>query len=104
MTPDRAGADDDDGDRVGARALENGSSEVSDHEEEEGQGHQAQDDGRRDLAQAVAVAEVDDDCPTEQQQQSRGGQGADHGDERADEQAEDGEDLQECRSAGTPRR
>ena len=76
----------------------------ADHEEEEGQGHQTQDDGRGDLAHAVAVAEVGDDCPTEEHQQSRGGQGTDHRDERPDEQPEDGEDLEQRRSVGTPRR
>ena len=55
-----------------------------------------QDDGRGDLAHAVAVAEVGDDCPAEEQQQSRGGQGTDHRDERADEQPEDGEDLEQA--------
>ena len=74
--------------------CEGRSSEVSDHQDEVGQGHQTQDEGRGDLTYAVAVAQVGDERPTEEHQESRGGQGADQRDERADEQPEDGEDLE----------
>ena len=43
----------------------------------------------------VSVAEVGDEGPTEEHQQPHGGQGTDQWDERADEQAEDGKDLEE---------
>ena len=92
----RAGSHDDDGDRIGAACAGTCSSEVAQHEDDEGRRHRAEDEGRGDLTHAVAVAEVRDHGPAEQQQQSRGGQGADQRDGRADEQPEDGEDLEQA--------
>ena len=40
--------------------------EVTDRQQEVAQGHQAEDDRRGDLAYAVAVADMGDDCPAEE--------------------------------------
>src|SRR6266508_2593923 len=49
---------------------------------------------RTQLTYAVAVAEVDDHCSAQQQEQADGGQRTDHRDGSPDQDAEDCEDLQ----------
>ncbi len=93
--PDRAGADDDHRDRIGAGALGAAHRRPAEREDEEGEGGQAEDDCRHQFARAVAAAEVHDHCSAEQQQQPRRGQCADHRHQRPDQQAEDTEDLQD---------
>ena len=93
--PDRAGADDDHRDGIGAGALGTAHRRPPNTRMRKARVVRPRTTAGSQLARAVAAAEVGDHCSAEQQQQSRRGQCTDHRHQRPDQQAEDTEDLED---------